>query len=325
MKYIQKLKNWYQSIYSMKWYQQMIYWILILEIFIITVVLLSGLVGRIILGVIILGIIIIRFKLWFNNRRLGKITQDDIFIFGAKGNGKGLLMQLSIIKKYRGWLKRKRPKPLSNIDYGYDTIVESPKKVFSLYPNTYKNLIEDDIKTIIKNDNYEGRDYYLDDASVYFPSHEDNKLNKEYPSLPLFYALSRHLYNMSIIVNTQINSRLWLKFREQVQDGYIEALKNIGWGRFFSSIPILRNYVFVKMRYYQKLESAEQGLLPFKKVAFLNEALGDIYITAGGATKEVYQATNGEIFEQWCLIKKSHLKYDTRIFHEKLFGYKWLG
>ena len=199
-----------------------------------------------------------------------------------------------------------------------------PKEVFNLAPNTLKNLIEQDIKIIKKNDFYEGKDYYLTDASVYFPSQEDSRLNVLYPSFPIFYALSRHLYDMNIIVNTQLGSRLWKKLREQVQDGYIEALGTKGWSKFWLSIPILRNYCFTRFRYYSKLESAENGMLPFKKIAILNKISDQtIYMTSAGATEEQYKASNGIIKEYTNAINKKHIKYDTRIFHEKFFGYKF--
>lgn len=41
--------------------------------------------------------------------------------------------------------------------------------------------------------------------------------------MPIFYALSRHLYNNNIHVNVQNLGRLWLKLREQA-DSFIRVL-----------------------------------------------------------------------------------------------------
>lgn len=316
--------KWYKSILSLQWWQQLIYFTVLTEILIILALMLA--ITKtwfpVFLGVMLLLILIFRLKFWANNRFWKKLSSGNIFIFGPKGYGKDQLMQLSVIKKYKGWFNRNRRKALSNIEdqfgYGYGTQFQDPVKVFSLFPNTYKNLIEHTVQKLIKNPKYEGRDYYLSDASTEFPSHADTELKKAYPSFGMYYALSRQLYNMNIIVNTQVGGRLWILLREQVQDGYVEALGTIGWGKVWSSLPILRNYVFVKARYYQKQQSAELGLLPFSKVALINNSLDHLYLTSGGATKEQYEATNGKIREFTVLMKKKHIKYDTRYF-EKVF------
>jgi len=318
--------KWYKSIIQMKWYQKLIYWIVTLDIFILAILILA--IGKnnakwIFLGLFVV-LIIIRLSFWLNNFYWKRLSSGNIFIFGPKGYGKDQLMQLSVIKRYRGIWNRNRKKYLTNIEegyhYGYGGIYVNPKQVFNLSPNTYKSLIEDSVVKLPKNEDFEGRDYYLSDASIYFPSHEDTDLKKKYPSFGLFYALSRQLYNMNIKVNTQVGGRLWIMLREQVQDGYVEALGVTGWGWFWSSLPVLRNYVFVRARYYHKLESAEAGLLPFRKVAIANKVLDKtVFMTSAGATKEQYDATNGEIREFIVLMRKKDVKYDTRYFEHVFF------
>jgi len=319
--------HWIRSIKPFRWYQKLIYFILIFDIFIFCVILLGVLKKNALWAFLCLWVLylFVRLLLWRNNLFLKKKTSQNCFIFGPQGSGKDTLMQLSVIKKYIGWFNRNRPKPLANVNYGYGTEIEKPQKMFDLFPNTYRNLIEDTITTIQKHDEWEGRDYYFTDSAIYFPSHEDNALNKQYPSFPIAYALRRQLYGACTILNTQVNGRLWIKLREQVQDGYIEALGCIGWGWFWSSIPFIRNFVLIRCRYYSKLQSAEMGLLPFNKVAILNNVLDkSVYMTSAGATKEMYDATNGEIRELVCLLEKRHVKFESRIFHEKIFGKKAL-
>jgi len=311
---------------DLKWYQKLIFYIVMIDLFIFAILIMAIFKKSfqwIFLGLFVI-LIIIRLKLWWNNFAWKRLSSGNIFIFGPKGYGKDLLMQLSVIKRYRGWLNRNRLKYLTNIEdgyhYDYGGTWANPKDVFNLHPNTYKNLIEDNVVKLVKNDFYEGKDYYLSDASVFFPSHEDQNLKKSYPSFGLFYALSRHLYNMNIKVNTQVGGRLWIMLREQVQDGYVEALGNIGFGWFWSSLPILRKYVFIRARYYQKLESAEMGLLPFNKVAILNKVLDkSVYMTSAGATQEQYKATNGDIREFTVMMRKKDIRYDTRYFEHVFF------
>ena len=313
-----------------RWWQKMIFITATMDLFIIaiTVIGLSGdKIKWVGLGILII-FLFIAFMLSRSSHFLKK-KSTNLFIFGPKGSGKDLIMQKSIYLKYdthtliKYLLNRNRKTPLANDDYGYGTKFVEPKEVFNLYPNTYANLIESEIVLIEKKDDFEGRDYYLTDSAIYFPSQEDSKLNKEYPSFPLFYATARQLYNMYIIVNTQVNSRLWKKLREQVQDGYIEAITNYGWSPLMESIPIIRNYVFIQCRYYSKLESAELGLLPFKKIAIINNMTDQtIYMTTAGATEEQYKAQNGIIRDMTIILNKRHIKYDTRVFHKKFFGYK---
>jgi hypothetical protein len=314
------------KVLEMKKWQIALYFANLMNFAIVLLVIISlAKVWSLVLVSVIVLFIVIYFSL---SSHFLKKKSNNLFIFGPKGYGKDIIMQKSIELKYNikglKWILNRNRKPaLANDDYGFRTKVVEPKEVFNLYPNTYKNFIESKIAIIKKNHDFEGRDYYLTDATVYFPSQEDSALNKKYPSFPLFYALSRHIYDMNIIVNTQVGGRLWKKLREQVQDGYIEALGTKGWSKFWQTLPILRRFCFVRFRFYSKLESAENGLLPFKKLAIANQASDrTIYTTSAGATKEQYEASNGTIKEYTIAVNKKHIKYDTRVFHEKLFGYK---
>ena len=312
---LNKYKSWRLSFDKLSLIQKTIYLYCLVFIFIVFALLFRYFnywTFAIIAGVVVVFYII----LFIKRQQFVKLFDSNIFIFGTKGAGKDLLMQAGV------YYSRKKTEFVSNMDYGYSCQkVDNIYNLFSLAPNTYKSLIENEVVEVVKKSNLEGKTLLLSDASIYMPSHEDIYLNKSYPSFPLFYAISRHLYNMPIVVNTQVNGRLWKKLREQVQDGYIQALNTKGNGFIWSCVPILRNYLKVTYRYYEKEDSAIAGLLPFKKIAVLNTiADKTVYMTSAGATKEMYEASNGIIYDGSIYLKKSKIVYDTRHFHKVFFG-----
>ena len=146
----------------------------------------------------------------------------------------------------------------------------------------------------------EKKDIYIADAGIYLPSHQHNIISKEFPSLPIFYSIIGHLYDSNIHVNYNGSiTRLYDKLREQADD-YFQVLGNIKLFRIF----------FIKVRYYENYESAKQGLLPMRN-AFFNFQQRALY--------EQYTSTHGLIKDMWIVIRKGHIKYDTRYF-KRLFG-----
>lgn len=143
-------------------------------------------------------------------RRIVELYEThSVNVCGMKGSGKDLL-QGNVIAR------RKKPY-ISNVNYGGE-----------YYPFVYDDI---DLKctcdNLIKGNVpfYEwkypkGCDIYLSDCGIYFPSQYCNELNKKYPSVPIFSALSRHLARNSVHTNSQQCSRVWDKLRE-MQDVYI--------------------------------------------------------------------------------------------------------
>jgi hypothetical protein len=330
---IKSLVGWWRSIVDLKWYQKFIYWTIMFWIVLIFLIMfaISKVLFWIVVGLVVVVYFYFRFQVFLSMIRWRNLMRSNIFIFGAKGNGKDQIIQIGVrflygkTNLFERIFNRGQKSYLTNIKdgfhYGYGGRYEKPSRVFSLAPNTYKNLILDDVVLLNKNEDYEGRNYILSDASTLFPSHEDTELKKAYPSFALYYALSRQLYDMNIVVNTQVGGRLWKLLREQVQDGYVEALGTHGYSWFWQSIPFLRNYVVVSARYYKNLESAENGLLPFSKIAIANRVLDKtIYMTTAGATKEQYFATHGKIYDFKVFMKRQYSLYDTRYFETVFFG-----
>lgn len=254
-------------------------------------------------------------------------------VFGNKGKGKDLLYQLVIIKRFKKLYQKDPSKVryLSNVDYGYGYQEFNPKDLElsvkigdKKHFNTYRELIDATLKKVPKNDNFEGLDVYLSDGGIIMPSTEDVHLNKAYPTFPIAFALSRQLYDMLIGLNTQALGRVWIKLREQ-QEAYLKCLGTVPLyksqlSKIWKYIPYARKWIFVKVRYYEKYESAERGLLPFNSLNALGQTASPLYLTSGTATKKAYESENGEIKEVLCGIRIEDIKYDTRIFHEKMFG-----
>ncbi len=140
---------------------------------------------------------------------------------------------------------------------------------------------------------YENKDIYISDIGVYLPSYMDSKLYSKFPSMPVFYALSRHLYNCNVHCNTQNIERGWKALREQA-DFYIQVKKTY---KIF-------NWLFItKYISYDKYESAKQNLLPIKN-RLLNKY--------SKAENDIYNAQNGDIRIGYIFQTKRKLYYDTR-------------
>lgn len=250
--------------------------------------------------IIILSILLIVFLLYIffvckitNRRLLDYFKESSCIVYGAKGKGKDLIFQKII------YMKRKKPY-YSNVNYGYQYYKE-PIINLSVSPNTFKKFINDKIDLINKNDKYEGIDYYISDAGVYLPAQYNGELNKRYQSLPIYYALSRHLYNSNIHMNTQFLGRAWNMLREQA-DKFIKACGKLKIGK----------WIFVKVMFYDRYESAMSNILPMKPGGLFNKYYKAQY--------EQFKSTYGEIKKGLFLIRIKDIRYDTRVFHKILFG-----
>lgn len=207
----------------------------------------------------------------------------NVLIAGKKGSGKDLLTQ---------WVINKRHKPYySNISYGGKCKKISLQQV-SCSPNDYDHIVNDKIEKQ-SHKFKEGCDIYISDIGVYLPSYMDSKLYQKFPSMPVFYALSRHLYNNNVHCNTQNIERGWKALREQA-DFYIIVKRT--WK--------IMGFLFVTKYFsYDRYESARKGLLPIK-TRLLNKY--------SKAEVDVYKATNGDIRTGYIFQLKPFIKYNTR-------------
>lgn len=245
----------------------------------------------IILGAIlclILLVLIIKYQ-FFKKYLINNFKSCNVIVSGKKGTGKDLLFNYVINKRKDFYY--------SNISYGGKHKIIKLKDV-SCYPNTYKTLIEDKVEKT-KHLFKEGKDFYISDIGNFLPSYMDSTLYKQFPSMPLLYSLSRHLYDCNIHCNTQNVERGWKALREQA-DFYVNVR---------STIKIFKRIFITKMITYERYESAKQNLLPIK-TRMLNKF--------SKAQYDLYTAQNGVIKLGYIIQFKHNLHYDTRAFEKIL-------
>lgn len=248
------------------------------------------------LGVaILIGLVLFIKHIIFCKKVIREFKTCNVIVYGKKGRGKDLLFQWAINKRKDYYY--------ANIDYSkihdkkHRTILKSLKEV-STGDNDYKHIVENNI-TKTPHKFKEGKDIYISDIGVHLPSYMDSLLYKYYPSMPIHYALSRHLYNHNIHCNTQALERGWKALREQA-DFYIRCVRTT---KIFGLIFI------TKVITYDKYESAKAGLLPIK-TRLLNKY--------SKAQADLFNSQNGEIRTGHIINFRWQLHYDTRAFEKVL-------
>ena len=221
-------------------------------------------------------------------------SDNNVLVFGAKGKGKDMIFNKTI---------NIRDMPCyANIPYNKLLCTEKEISELSIAPNTFENIMNNDIKVIPKT-NKECTDYYISDAGNYLPAQYSAQLVKKYPSLPSYYSLSRHLYNSNIHANTQDLGRVWNLLREQASI-FIKAEKTT---KHLFGYALVTTFIV-----YDRYESAASEIRPFK-THFLN--------SEAKALKIDFEAKHGRV-ERFKIVQlKKNIHYDSRAFHRKIFGY----
>lgn len=294
--------------YSIMWIIIVISWIIVVGLFVAMLIVPFWII------IFPTLLLILKLIIVFKHRQFNNLIEQNVIIHGGRGKGKGLLFQFSILNQ---------KKVLSNVPFGENTKILNPSIYFnSIKPNDTDNMINDKVSIVQKVQEWEKVPYYLDDTAVYFPNYNDTQLKKIYPSMSLFIPIQRHLYDTYTVINVQDINRVYKILRELQTDGYIKALQTIGKGYIMQRLPYLRKRLIVKYRYHENLESAINNRLPFSKMGLINRTTDSLYTSSASAMKESYNGQNGEIKDGFIIIKRKDIKYDTRYFHEKLFGYK---
>lgn len=224
-----------------------------------------------------------------NKNILWNFKHCNVIVAGKKGTGKDLMFNWVIRKRHDFYY--------SNISYGGKHKIITLKEV-SCMPNTYYNLINDKVEKqphLFK----EEKDIYISDIGNFLPSYMDSTLYKYFPSMPLFYSLSRHLYNNNVHCNTQNIERGWKALREQA-DFFIQVKRTY---KLFGLLFVTKYYS------YERYESAKKNLLPIK-TRLLNKY--------SKAEADIYRATNGEIQKGYLFQWRHQLRYNTRAFEKIL-------
>lgn len=228
-------------------------------------------------------------------RRIVKLFErGNVSVCGLRGRGKDMLMANVVV--------RRRKPYVSNVYYGGECY---PLDLAALDcgQNTYKNFISGEFQPY-EYPYGDGVDVYVSDAGVYFPSQYCNELNRAYPYLATFQALSRHLGDCNFHFNSQALNRVYDKIREQ-SDTYIRCI----WCKvFFGRLVIQRVYI------YERYQSAVDCVPLFcLKRPLLNPTRRLTYDLA----KQSYQISHGKIVPR-TLIYFNRSNYDTRRFKEVL-------
>lgn len=239
--------------------------------------------------ILVIAFILFIKYIFFKRYVLNNFKSCNVIVAGKKGTGKDLVFNYVINHRHDYYY--------SNIDYGGKHKKITLKDV-SVYPNTYLNLINDKVDRQ-PHTFKDGKDIYLSDIGNFLPSYMDSTLYKLFPSMPIYYSLSRHLYDNNVHCNTQNIERGWKALREQA-DFYIQVKGTI---KLFGMIFITR------MITYEKYESAKQNLLPLK-IRWFNKQ--------SKAQHDLYVAQNGKINSGFFIQFKNQLHYDTRAFEKIL-------
>lgn len=165
-------------------------------------------------------------------------VKGNTLVFGLRGRGKDML--------FANVVARRKLPYMSNTDYG-GLFIPYDYKAIDCGGNTYDDFIQRRLKRW-ECPLCDTTDVYLADCGVYFPSQYNNQLDRKYPNLATFMALSRHVNRSNVHVNCQSLDRIYLKLREQ-SDVYIRCEFCRVFGRL----------VFQKVTIYDKYESAVNG------------------------------------------------------------------
>lgn len=229
-------------------------------------------------------------------RRIIKLFErGSVSVFGQRGTGKDVLFGNVIAR-------RKKPYT-SNLYYG-GTFTPLDLNLLNMSGNTYRQLISGKPIPFDYPENQKCNDIYISDVGAYLPSQFCNELNRDYKGLPLFFALSRQIAHLNVHTNTQFLGRPWDKLREQ-SDIYVNTRKCIFFGKL----------VFMKVRLYEKYESALATVPPFRmrRPILGNSTSRMLYETH----RDSYINTHGEIKQFW-IVFPNRSNHDTYYF-EKFF------
>lgn len=243
-----------------------------------------------IIGLIALIVLIVRCVI--GRAYLKRVQQDSLIVFGKKGKGKTLLFSEMTRNEKKGYL--------SNTDFKRKKGELIEYKDITLSPNSWEKVLQGDY-SVVDQKPWEGKAVYLDDAGIFLPNFADSELKKRYPSLPLAYAVWRHLYNAPIHINSQAVDRVYKLLREQA-DGFIRVR---GCVRFLG-------LAFVRCTYYDRIESARQELSPMGSRIFNKYSKAEV---------DKFRAEHGIVKDFLIFAPKWRNKYDSRYFRTKFFEY----
>lgn len=241
----------------------------------------------ILIAVAILVFIFIKWRFVNTSIIKGYFRKLSLMVCGKRGTGKDTLFSyITYHKPHNSNIKLQKN---TNVIKLQDLLIDGLDRR-SLLNGTFKKINMKD-KEIFK------KMTLISDAGIYFPSYDHEKLSKDYPSLPMAIALWRQLYNAPLHFNCQNPMRLWKILREQIED--VLMCRGCYFGLF---------YVKIKLRYYERLEDAENGLKPIKvNPLHVEEAV------------KVELSKRWEIKDYTILVPRFMINHDTNYFKQLVF------
>lgn len=235
-------------------------------------------------------------------KKLIKIFEEgNVAVCGSRGTGKDVL--------FGNVIARRKGPYISNIDYTHDDrFIPLDLRLLNCGGNTYRNFIDGTVKQY-KYPYPQGADIYISDTGVIMPSQYTGQLDRDYPFLPTFFALSRHLGDCNMHTNSQAFGRQWNKIREQVADRYILCRRcKVLFGKL----------VIAHITIYDRSDSFERQVPSFK-----------YHLPAFGANRIMKQtaelqrnsyAINYGLVEEKTYICWNKSKHDDRYFRKLMNG-----
>lgn len=225
--------------------------------------------------------------------------RGSVCVFGQRGSGKDMLL---------GNVAVRNEQHISNVDYGSGHI---PLDFDMLdIKNKPTDLVSGNVTPYVYP--YpEKVDIFISDIGIYFPAQYCDFLNKKYPSLPMFLALSRQLGLANVHINSQALNRAWDKFREQ-SDTYILC----------RGCRVFHNLVVLNVTIYDTYETALTRARPFwypKCRMFASRDEKALYRNNQLMAYQKYLETHGNV-KDYTLVFFNKSNYDTRYFKQLLGG-----
>lgn len=240
--------------------------------------------------------------------KISKVIKDyfrkgNVCVVGLKGRGKDILFSNVTARDFRPYI--------SNVDYKNDCeFIPIDFKKLDV-KNNWKNLVFGEV--VPYNYEYpEETDIYISDVGVYFPSQYCNELNKAYPNLPNFMALSRQLGLTNVHLNCQNLNRIWDKLREQ-SDTYILC----NWCKV-----LFGKIVVQEITIYDNADACQRRVEPFRPIRppiFNKAGQREIIKAKNIELKRAFNERNGTV-KRRLLVYIHRSKYDTRVFKKILKG-----
>lgn len=231
------------------------------------------------------------------NKIVRMFKDGNVCVCGLRGSGKDVLTGNVIARRNVPYV--------SNLNYtDGKNFQELDFDKIDVGKNTWRNLIKGNPR-YYKFPYEPGSDIYISDVGIYMPSQYCSELNKEFPHLPTYMALSRQVSHNNFHINVQSLNRAWDKIREQ-SDQYIRCR----WCKVLFGKIVLQ-----KITIYDKYQSAVDRVQPCRiRMPFLGKAevkqQAELYL-------DKFYNTYGSV-KNHLLIYINRSKHDTYYF-EKLF------